>query len=164
MPESEKQVIKIANPKVKKEITEVKEDKVVAPSTKIKIQQTKEPIKEKSEEGSEIKDVDIEEETNNQEEMSQAENYQNMRNTVINQLVVPSAAAEWFNLDEIHELEIDSIPEFFNGRYPSKTPQIYKEYRNFMVLLYRQNPIVYLNATSKIDLYKDVSLQKTSWR
>jgi hypothetical protein len=41
------------------------------------------------------------------------------------------------------------LPEFFNGRYPSKTPQTYKEYRNFMVLLYRQNPNAYLTSTSE---------------
>lgn len=46
-------------------------------------------------------------------------------------------------------MEKDSMPEFFNGKYPSKSPQIYKEYRNFMVQLYRQNPIAYLTATSK---------------
>lgn len=52
-------------------------------------------------------------------------------------VILPSHAAEWFSLDSIHDIEKDSIPEFFNGRFPSKTPQIYKEYRNFMVLLYR---------------------------
>lgn len=63
--------------------------------------------------------------------------------------VVPSAAADWFSMSEIHQLEKDSLPEFFSGRYPSKTPQVYQEYRNFMVQLYRQNPIAYLTATSK---------------
>lgn len=36
--------------------------------------------------------------------------------------VVPSAAADWFSLDDIHQLEKDSMPEFFCGKYPSKTP------------------------------------------
>jgi len=45
---------------------------------------------------------------------------------------------------------MDSLPEFFSGKYPSKTPDIYKEYRNFMVLLYRQNTLGYLSATSKL--------------
>jgi hypothetical protein len=27
---------------------------------------------------------------------------------------------------------------------------VYKEYRNFMILLYRQNPMAYLTATSKL--------------
>ena len=67
----------------------------------------------------------------------------------MNPVQIPSAAGEWFDLDEIHEIEKDSLPEFFNGRYPSKTHQTYKEYRNFMVLLYRQNPIAYLTSTSE---------------
>jgi SWI/SNF related-matrix-associated actin-dependent regulator of chromatin subfamily C len=45
---------------------------------------------------------------------------------------------------------MDSLPEFFNGKYPSKTPLTYKEYRNFMFQLYRQNPVSYLAATSNI--------------
>jgi hypothetical protein len=73
-----------------------------------------------------------------------------MQKPIITNIVeVPSNAAEWFTLDGIHQIEKDSMPEFFNGKYPSKTPQIYKEYRNFMVQLYRQNPIAYLSATSK---------------
>jgi hypothetical protein len=50
---------------------------------------------------------------------------------------MPSHTADWFSLESIHDIERDSLPEFFNGRYPSKTKQTYKEYRNFMVLLYR---------------------------
>ena len=56
--------------------------------------------------------------------------------------------AKWFNLEDIHELEKISLPEFFNGQYPSKTPEIYKKYRNFIINLYRQNPSVYLTATA----------------
>ena len=50
---------------------------------------------------------------------------------------LPSRTADWFSLDSIHAVERDSLPEFFNGRYPSKNEHTYKEYRNFMVLLYR---------------------------
>jgi len=62
------------------------------------------------------------------------------------------ASAEWFNADEIAQVEKDSLPEFFNGIYPSKTPNVYKEYRNFMITLYRANPQVYITATSKSPL------------
>ena len=41
---------------------------------------------------------------------------------MINKVIVPSAAADWFNLEEIHKIERDSLPEYFNGKYPSKTP------------------------------------------
>jgi len=60
---------------------------------------------------------------------------------------VPETAS-WFNLEEIHEIEKLSLPEFFNGKYPSKTPEIYKKYRNFIIDLYRQNPSIYLTATA----------------
>lgn len=52
-------------------------------------------------------------------------------------------------MDSIAQVEKDSLPEFFNGVYPSKTPSVYKEYRNFMVMLYRASPTVYITATSK---------------
>jgi hypothetical protein len=45
-------------------------------------------------------------------------------------------------------LEKESLPEFFNGKYPSKTPLVYKEYRNFIYSLYRRNPSIYLSATT----------------
>ena len=32
--------------------------------------------------------------------------------------------------------------------YPSKTPAVYREYRNFIVELYRANPNNYLSATT----------------
>ena len=56
--------------------------------------------------------------------------------------------AKWFNPEEIQEIEKISLPEFFNGKYPSKTPEIYKKYRNFIIDLYRQNPSIYLTATT----------------
>ena len=62
-------------------------------------------------------------------------------------LYIPETA-KWFKLEEIHEIEKNSIPEFFNQKYPSKTPEIYKKYRNFIISLYRQNPYVYLTGTT----------------
>jgi hypothetical protein len=65
---------------------------------------------------------------------------------------IPSSTLVWFNLDSfensISDIEQDSLPEFFSGKYPSKTAQVYKEYRNFMFHLYRMNPSVYLSATT----------------
>ena len=40
-----------------------------------------------------------------------------------------------------------AMPEFFNGKNKSKTPEIYLAYRNFMIDTYRLNPIEYLSAT-----------------
>ena len=61
-------------------------------------------------------------------------------------LYIP-ASSSWFNFDNIHEIEIKSLPEFFCGKYPSKTPETYKEYRNFIINLYRENQNSYLTAT-----------------
>ncbi len=52
-------------------------------------------------------------------------------------------------MDDIAEIEKDSIPEYFSDQFPNKTPKVYKEYRNFMIELYRRNPQNYLTATSK---------------
>lgn len=51
---------------------------------------------------------------------------------------VPSHAA-WFGYNAIHDIERKSVPDFFNGKAQSKTPKIYKEYRNFMINKYRED-------------------------
>lgn len=71
-----------------------------------------------------------------------------------NQQVIIPSCSQWFSIDDIHEIEMNSLPEFFCGKYPSKTPQNYKEYRNFIISLYRENPSTYLSSTSKYILYK----------
>jgi hypothetical protein len=58
---------------------------------------------------------------------------------------IPSCAA-WFDPSGVHQHEIDSLPEFFNGRYPSKTPQTYIAYRNYMIAMYRKRPEANLPA------------------
>ena len=70
------------------------------------------------------------------------------------QVIIPTCS-QWFSIDDIHEIEMNSLPEFFCGKYPSKSPQNYKEYRNFIISLYRENPGTYLSSTSKykISLY-----------
>ena len=55
-------------------------------------------------------------------------------------------SSSWFNMDNIHEIEMKSNPEFFVGKYPTKTPQVYKKYRNFIINLYRENPSMYLSS------------------
>ena len=55
-------------------------------------------------------------------------------------------STSWFNMDNIHEIEMKSLPEFFVGKYPSKTPKVYKNYRNFIINLYRENPSMYLSS------------------
>lgn len=62
-------------------------------------------------------------------------------------IVVPSYAS-WFSMKLIHQIERDSLPEFFNSTHPSKSPRIYANYRNFMINAYRLNPNEYLTLTS----------------
>jgi SWI/SNF related-matrix-associated actin-dependent regulator of chromatin subfamily C len=61
--------------------------------------------------------------------------------------LIPSCAA-WFDPRGIHQLEIDSLPEFFNQKYPSKSPQSYLMFRNYIIKLYRENPKNVLTATT----------------
>jgi hypothetical protein len=62
-------------------------------------------------------------------------------------IVIPSYAA-WFDITAIHTIETKGLPEFFNDRNKSKTPTIYKEYRDFMINTYRMNPVEYLTITA----------------
>lgn len=64
------------------------------------------------------------------------------------ELVIPSAAAAWFDQSSASQLEKDSLPEFFSGLYPSKSPAVYLEYRSFMIALYQMQPDMYLTATA----------------
>lgn len=62
-------------------------------------------------------------------------------------VVIPSYAA-WFDMTKFSEIEQESLPEFFSGKNPGKTPQIYSKYRNFMVNTYRLHPSEYLTVTA----------------
>ncbi|KAF9985875.1 hypothetical protein BGZ75_002454 [Mortierella antarctica] len=63
------------------------------------------------------------------------------------EVIIPSYAA-WFSLSKVHELEQKSLPEFFNMKNRSKTPSVYKDYRDFMINTYRLNPAEYLTVTA----------------
>lgn len=105
----------------------------------------------------------VNEEKMDEEEEQEANTIKIMiENTRMPFVQVPSCSS-WFDIEKIHEIEMNSLPEFFCGKYPSKTPQNYKEYRNFIISLYRENPKCYLSATGKSFLLF-FSLQKTSCR
>lgn len=63
------------------------------------------------------------------------------------QIILPSYST-WFDMHTIHALENKSLPEFFNSRNRSKTPAVYKDYRDFMINTYRLNPVEYLTVTA----------------
>lgn len=62
-------------------------------------------------------------------------------------IVLPSYSS-WFDIDKIHSIEKESLPEFFQNVNKNKTPEIYIRYRNFMVNSYRLNPNDYLSFTA----------------
>lgn len=62
-------------------------------------------------------------------------------------IIIPSYAS-WFDYNSVHAIERRAIPEFFNGKNKSKTPEVYLAYRNFMLDAYRLNPTEYLTATA----------------
>lgn len=67
-------------------------------------------------------------------------------NDQINQIIIPSYSA-WFNYNSIHPIERRALPEFFNSKNKSKSPEVYKGYRNFIIDTYRLNPYEYLTST-----------------
>lgn len=68
--------------------------------------------------------------------------------TIQNQdIVIPSYAA-WFDISQINTIEKRALPEFFNNRNKTKTPSVYKDYRDFMINTYRMNPVEYLTITA----------------
>eukprot|EP00094_Tigriopus_californicus_P005291 TCALIF_05101-PA protein Name:"Similar to SMARCC2 SWI/SNF complex subunit SMARCC2 (Homo sapiens)" AED:0.04 eAED:0.04 QI:0/0.66/0.57/0.85/1/1/7/277/1078 len=62
-------------------------------------------------------------------------------------IIVPSYSA-WFDYNGIHTVEKRALPEFFNGKNKSKTPEVFISYRNFMIDTYRLNPTEYLTSTA----------------
>jgi len=63
------------------------------------------------------------------------------------EVIIPSYSA-WFDMSKIHPIERRALPEFFNSRNRSKTPSIYKDYRDFMINAYRLRPTEYLTVTA----------------
>jgi SWI/SNF related-matrix-associated actin-dependent regulator of chromatin subfamily C len=67
--------------------------------------------------------------------------------TQTHSIILPSYST-WFDMHTIHPIEKKAMNEFFNGRNRSKTPAVYKDYRDFMINTYRLNPIEYLTVTA----------------
>ncbi|KAH1255782.1 SWI/SNF complex subunit SWI3A [Glycine max] len=52
---------------------------------------------------------------------------------------IPSSS-RWFAWEEIHETERAAFKEYFDGSSISRSPKIYKEYRDFIINKYREEP------------------------
>eukprot|EP00762_Andalucia_godoyi_P007229 ANDGO_08028.mRNA.1 SWI/SNF complex subunit SWI3 len=59
---------------------------------------------------------------------------------------VPSYA-DWFSLENVHECEKQALPMFFDRSSATRTPEIYVQYRNEMVRLFRCRPDRYLSLS-----------------
>ncbi|CAN1189265.1 SWI/SNF complex subunit SWI3A, partial [Linum perenne] len=65
----------------------------------------------------------------------------------------------WFRWNDIHETERASLREFYDGSSITRSPKIYKEYRDFMINRYREDPSRRLTFTEvRKSLVGDVSL------
>ncbi|CAH1775427.1 unnamed protein product, partial [Owenia fusiformis] len=62
-------------------------------------------------------------------------------------IIIPSYTG-WFDYNGVHAIERRALPEFFNSKNKSKTPEIYLAYRNFMIDTYRLNPQEYITSTA----------------
>merc|ERR1711899_395150 len=62
-------------------------------------------------------------------------------------IIVPSYSS-WFDYNAIHSIEKRAMPEFFNAKNRSKSPEVYLSYRNFKIDTYRLNPTEYLTSTA----------------
>lgn len=71
---------------------------------------------------------------------------------------IPSYSS-WFSWSNIHEIERISLREFFDGSSITRTPRIYKEYRDFIISKYREDPSRRLTFTElRKSLVGDVSV------
>ncbi|KAK6250290.1 SANT/Myb domain - like 10 [Theobroma cacao] len=71
---------------------------------------------------------------------------------------IPSYSS-WFAWNDIHETERQALKEFFEGSSISRTPKIYKEYRDFIINKYREDPSRRLTFTEiRKSLVGDVTL------
>lgn len=106
------------------------------------------PVKEEDKQEQNGKPIDVEKAKSTFQE--KAKNY------LIDQsshIVIPSFA-KWFNMNDVHSIEKKLFPDFFpvkdGEEYKSiyKTPEIYKNMRDFMINSYRINPLEYLTVTA----------------
>jgi hypothetical protein len=111
---------------------------------------TAEPQAEVTEGDTAMEDVVSEEPPKEDPSVTQARAEDQARTFLVQQthaIVVPSYSA-WFDMTKIHSIERKSLPEFFNGRNRSKTPAVYKDWRDFMINCYRLKPEEYLTFTA----------------
>jgi hypothetical protein len=81
-----------------------------------------------------------------EKERQRAKTELHMQEYASRSMVIPSCSS-WFNLDKVHEIEMQTLPEFFCSKFPHKTPATYFSFRNSIIKMYRERPSAYLSAT-----------------
>jgi SWI/SNF related-matrix-associated actin-dependent regulator of chromatin subfamily C len=112
----------------------------------VEMAETQEDVKEGQKDG----DVVEADAANGQVEQTKSSIETSAREHLISQthsIILPSYST-WFDMHVINNIERKALPEFFNNRNRSKTPAIYKDYRDFMINTYRLNPVEYLTVTA----------------
>jgi SWI/SNF related-matrix-associated actin-dependent regulator of chromatin subfamily C len=77
-----------------------------------------------------------------------ATDFANLGAAEVGKLLAPHPAAHWFCADDVHTIERDALPDFFDGSSAYRTPAVYKDYRLFMMAAYAANPSQYLTVTA----------------
>lgn len=80
---------------------------------------------------------------------SSANEAQNAASTNQNEEFPIPSCSSWFKFEEINDIERRALSEFFPSE-PSKfkSPEIYREYRDFMIKTFRMRPKEYLSVTT----------------
>ncbi|CAH9100549.1 unnamed protein product [Cuscuta europaea] len=65
--------------------------------------------------------------------------FEAIRSRDVNVHVVPTHAG-WFSWTKVHSLEEKTMPSFFNGKSPNRTPEMYMEIRNWIMKKYHLDP------------------------
>ncbi|XP_052193243.1 SWI/SNF complex subunit SWI3D [Diospyros lotus] len=92
----------------------------------------------------------VEEDWEALEEKIEAE-YEAIRSRDVNAHVVP-APAGWFSWTKVHPLEERALPSFFNGRSKDRTPEMYKEIRNWIMRKFHANPSILIELKDLSEL------------
>lgn len=130
------------SPSVNKSIAVGVEDAVMV-EAQIEKQGSREETHKESGEGSEVTEDKQEAKTKETIESAAREHLISQTHAII----LPSYSS-WFDMTDVHSIEKKALPEFFNNRNRSKTPAVYKDYRDFMINTYRLNPSEYLTVTA----------------
>ncbi|XP_068656155.1 SWI/SNF complex subunit SWI3A-like [Aristolochia californica] len=90
-------------------------------------------------------------------QMQSAEGSTAVNDCELDLFTIPSYSS-WFSWDEIHDNEKLHHSEFFNNSSLSKNPRVYKQYRDFIVNKYREDPSRRLTFTEvRKSLIGDIS-------